>query len=186
MAVGAIAPSVGLILAMLLSAPPAVSQTQIFDGAASERQAILVMNQEKLLRNSKTGQALLKREGAMRDAHRDEGLRLDAELEAEERDLAEKRKTLPADEFAVLAVEFDSKVVATRRNHNQKSENLATTIENTRKQFFAQIVPIVAQIMRERRADLVFEQRNVLFTGPNVDITDEVILRLDQIQNSQQ
>ena len=169
-----------LLAAFLSVTGCAYAQSQVFDGEPRATQSILVMNQEKLLRNSKTGQALLARERAMTDAHRAEGLRLDAELEAEERDLAEKRKTLPTEEFAVPAVEFDTKVVATRKDHNQKSELLANTLENMRKKFFAQIVPVVAQIMKERGAELVFEQRNVLFTGANVDITDEVIERLEQ------
>ena len=170
------------VLMWSLSGGWCIAQTgqPLFTGDAPQ-QSILVLNQDKLLRQSETGKRLLSRERAMTDAHRAEGLRLDQELEAEERDLAEKRKTLPSDEFSKLAVDFDTKVVATRRDHNQKSETLANQVETMRKQFFAQIVPIVAKIMQERRATLVFEQRNVLFTGPNVDITDEVIKRLDAL-----
>lgn len=148
---------------------------------AAPAQVILVLNQERLLRESRTGQALLIEERDMKEAHRQEGLVLDAELEAEELEITEKRKTLPAEEFNRLAIEFDTKVVATRREHNQRSEQLGKNLEEMRKNFFGQIVPIVAQIMQERRASMVFEQRNVLFTGPNVDITEEVIVRLDAL-----
>lgn len=171
---------IAVLGALACAGQPGVAQNQVFDGDGRETHSILVLNQEKLLRNSKTGQALLEEERGLTEAHRNEGLQLDAALEEEERDLAEKRKTLPTDQFAELAVQFDTKVVATRRDHQRKSETLARTVEDMRKQFFARIVPIVAQIMKERGADLVFEQRNVLFTGPNVDITDEVIQRLDQ------
>lgn len=142
-------------------------------------QPILVLNQEKLLLNSTLGQELLERENNMKLAHRDEGLRLDAELEAEERDLTIKRDDLEADAFEELAIAFDAKVVAARREHQEKSEALAAELERMRQDFFAGIVPIVAQIMRERGASLVFEQRNVLFTGTDVDITAQVIERLD-------
>ncbi len=171
-----------VLLGFLATHSFVLAQSQIFDGNVSTQQSILVLNQERLLRASRTGQEVLAQERMMTEAHRDEGLRLDAELEAEERDLAEKRKELPAEDFAKLAVAFDTKVVATRRDHTEKSELLATTIEDGRKDFFSKIVPIVAQIMRERQADLVFEQRNVLFTGPNVDITADVIERLDNSQ----
>jgi len=63
--------------------------------------------------------------------------------------------------------------------HQDKSEALAVELDKLRQSFFGGIVPIVAQIMKERGASLVFEQRNVLFTGPDVDITQEVIDRLD-------
>lgn len=142
-------------------------------------QPILVLNQEKLLLNSTTGQALLAQENAMKEAHRQEGLRLDKELEDEERELTTLRDELEALEFDKLAIQFDTKVVAVRSDHQQKSEALAVELDKLRQSFFGNIVPIVAQIMNERGASLVFEQRNVLFTGPDVDITQTVIERLD-------
>lgn len=144
-----------------------------------EQQPILVLNQEKLLRSSEVGKTLLARENAKKEAHRQEGLRLDAQLEAEELALTEKRDELIAEEFNKLAILFDEKVVAVRRDHQRKSEALAAELDAMRKEFFADIVPIVAKIMSERGASMVFEQRNVLFTGQDVDITADVIQRLD-------
>ena len=149
-------------------------------------QPILVLNQEKLLRNSKVGQALLERENAMKEAHQQEGLRLDRELESEERELTKLRDELVATEFEKLAIEFDTKVVAVRNDHQQKSEALGVELEKMRQAFFGNIVPIVAQLMKERGASLVFEQRNVLFTGPDVDITQDVIDRLDAADGTAQ
>lgn len=140
---------------------------------------VLVLNQERLLRDSEAGRRVLEQEQALRMAHQAEGERLDAELEAEERQLAEQRDRLPAEEFQAKAVAFDAKVVRIRQDHAEKSEALGTQIETARKDFFAKIVPIVAQIMAERGASLVFEQRNILFTGPGVDITGDVIERID-------
>jgi len=142
-------------------------------------QPILVLNQEKLLLNSNSGKALLEKENAMKEAHRQEGLRLDKELESEERELTKLRDELVADEFEMLAIQFDTKVVAVRNEHQEKSEALGIELDRLRQSFFGNIVPVVAQIMQERGASLVFEQRNVLFTGPDVDITQDVIDRLD-------
>jgi len=142
-------------------------------------QPILVLNQERLLRTSQVGQELLAKENTMKEAHQQEGLRLDTELENEERDLTKIRDEIAAADFEALAIEFDAKVVAVRKDHQDKSEALAVELDKLRQSFFGGIVPIVAQIMKERGASLVFEQRNVLFTGPDVDITQEVIDRLD-------
>lgn len=145
-----------------------------------EDQPILVLNQERLLRTSKAGQALLRKETQLKEGHRNEGLQLDKELESEELELTRMRDELVTEEFDKLAIKFDAKVVAVRRDHQEKTERLATELEDMRKSFFTDIIPIVAEIMRERGASLVFEQRNVLFTGPDVDITAEVIDRLDR------
>ncbi len=142
-------------------------------------QPILVLNQERLLRTSLVGQALLAKENLMKEMHQQEGLRLDTELENEERDLTKIRSEIAAEEFEKLAIDFDTKVVAVRQDHQEKSEALAAELDRLRQEFFGNIVPIVAEIMRVRGASLVFEQRNVLFTGPDVDITQDVIDRLD-------
>lgn len=143
-------------------------------------QAILVLNQERLLRLSKTGKALLATETEMRSAHQSEGIAMDVALENEERSIADIRDKTPGEAFEEMAEAFDKKVVQARLDHQKRSVALGEEIEERRKKFFADLVPIVAEIMKERGAALVFEQRNVLFTGPNVDITPEVITRMDR------
>ncbi len=184
-------PFIGGFMALFFSATLVFAQTDgLFDQFSGQvmgelDQPILVLNQERLLRSSEVGQALLAQENQMKESHQQEGLRLDAELEAEERDLTRKRDELVSEEFEKLAIEFDAKVVAVRRDHQQKSEALAVELEKLRQAFFADIVPIVAGIMQERGASLVFEQRNVLFTGKDVDITQDVIDRLDAENSSE-
>lgn len=171
-----------MAVALVFGAAPLHGQSVDFSGQVMDAKpaaSILVLNQERLLRDSTAGQQVLAAEQSLRAAHQAEGARLDEELEAEERELAELRETLPVEEFQELAIAFDAKVVRIRQDHVGKSESLSLKVETARKEFFAQIVPIVAGIMEERGASLVFEQRNILFTGPGVDITDEVIRRID-------
>ena len=171
------------VFALGVATLPARGQSADFSGQIMEMQPaspVLALNQERLLRDSSAGQKVLEDVQAMRAAHQAEGERLDEELEAEERRLADLRDTAPAEEFQALAIEFDAKVVRIRQDHVEKSEALSQKVDAARKAFFAQIVPIVAGIMEERGASLVLEQRNILFTGPGVDITDEVIERIDK------
>lgn len=169
-------------LVLALCWPAALAAQADFSGQTlgpGQTVSVLVLSQERLLTDSAPGQALLSEEAALRAAHKEEGERLDAELEAEERELAELRTQITDEDFQARAVAFDEKVVRIRQDHREKSEALGREVEERRKAFFAQVVPIVAEIMRERGASLVFERRNILFTGPGVDITDEVIRRID-------
>ena len=143
-------------------------------------QPVLVLSQERLFTESQKGQSLLEAEGARRQAHRREGEELDRVLEEEERRLTTMRSVLAAAEFDQLADAFDDKVNKVRNEHQQKSEQLGIEIEKSRQEFLQELVPIVAQIMQQRGASLVFERRQVLFTGPNVDITPEVIAIMDK------
>ncbi len=155
-------------------------QAQLAHAQVAVSQAILVLNQERLLTESKKGRLLLDEEDAVKTQRNEDAARIEAELEAEERALAEQRKTMDADAFDALAEAFDQKVVALRLEDQRVAEQLSTKFEDQRKAFFADIVPIVAEIMREQGASVVLEQRNVLFTGPNVDITPQVIERMDK------
>lgn len=143
-------------------------------------QDVLVLNQERLLRDSKKGKLILAEEANLKQKRAERATALEAELEADEKSLAERKDELDPKEFEQLAEAFDARVVAIRQEDVQAAEVLAAEFEGIRKDFFADVVPIVAQIMAERGASLVFEQRNVLFTGPNVDITDDVIARMDK------
>ena len=174
----------GLAIFLTLLLTPALAQGQqgAFSGQVMNAQPtvpVLVLNQERLLRDSAVGRSILEQEQTLRAAHQREGERLEEELEAEERELADQKATLPLAEFQEKAIAFDAKVVRIRQDHAAKSEALSQTVEGARKEFFSKIVPIVAGIMEERGASLVFEQRNILFTGPGVDITDAVIERID-------
>ena len=164
-----------LLLAVVAFADPVYSQS-----GGPVVQQVLVLSQERLLTESKKGQLILAEEEAQKSERAEQGLRIEKELEAEELELAEARGEMDPAEFEKLAEDFDQKVVLMRMEDQKQAEQLAAEFEERRKQFFSEIVPIVAAIMNERGAAVVLEQRNVLFTGPNIDITADVIARMDK------
>ncbi len=164
-----------MVAGWTLSIQPLLAQER-----AAAAQDVLVLSQERLLRDSKKGKMILAEEESQKEQRVERASILEAELEADERSLAERKSELDPETFEQLAAEFDARVVAIREEDVRAAEVLAAEFEAIRKNFFADVVPIVAQIMTERGASLIFEQRNVLFTGPNVDITDDVIARMDK------
>ena len=141
--------------------------------------AVLVLNQERVLSDSEAGKRILAENQSASARHEAEGAALEVELEEEERELTELRDTLPLEDFQARAVAFDEKVVRIRREFAERSATLTREAEARQRAFFAEVIPIITQIMSERGASLVFEQRGVLISGPNVDITLEVIRRID-------
>ena len=82
----------------------------------------LIINQERLLTGSQTGQEILAEEERQRDTLRTEARALDASFEAEERQLTEQRPTLPPEEFRKLSDAFDARVVEARRAAGRAGE----------------------------------------------------------------
>lgn len=160
-----------ICLALWLTASAAAAEPLV--------QPVLVIDVQELVRDSARGQLLLAQKQAMSDAYQADGKRIADALEAEEQRLADLRATMSEAEFAPLAVEFDRKVVASRRENADRARTLSAQIEALDAAFQAELGPVVVEIMRTRGAGVVLQKRAVFFNGISVDITRDVIEALD-------
>lgn len=160
------------------AAPPA---PQPADAPASLalRQAVLTVDQEALYAGSAWGrrsQAEIEALSAQVSADNDRAF---ADLSAEEEALTEARATLPPDAFRARATAFDERVTQVRREREAAARSVALTAENDRQRFFQAAAPVLGRVMKDRGALLVLDQRTVLFSDASIDVTAEVIARLD-------
>ncbi|TCM83380.1 OmpH family outer membrane protein [Rhodovulum steppense] len=165
------------VLALLLAwGAPALAPAQ---DAPILRSPVLTLDQERLFSDSRAGRALSDALEADSAALASENRQIEAELIAEERDLTERRRTLPPEEFRTLAEAFDEKVVMTRRAQDAKARALAQRREAGQQAFYRQVLPLVAEIVRERGGVVVLERDAVILSAEQVDITDEAIAAID-------
>lgn len=108
-----------------------------------------------------------------------ENSRIAAELEAEELDLTEKRTTMEATDFQVLAEAFDEKVQRIRTEQDAKQRALQQLRDVERQSFIDAIAPLLSDVARRHGSVAVLERRNVLLSADSIDITQEVIDRID-------
>lgn len=157
-------------------------------GAAAQEQApapragplpFLFINQEKILTDSKTGQALLADEDRQRDAMRGEARALDASFEEEESRLTEQRPTMPPEEFRKLSDAFDARVVKARKDQDDRANALAQQFDQRRRQFYAQVAPILVMLMDRYGARAIFDESSVLVADQSLNITQAVIAEID-------
>ncbi len=160
------------LVALALLAGPAAAQVI---GASP----FLYINQEAILTGSKAGQALLEEESRQRDALRTESRALDASFEEEERRLTEQRPTLPPAEFRKLSDAFDTRVVEARREQDARANALAQEFDQRRRQFYAEVAPILVTLMDRYGAKAIFDENSVLLADQSLNITDEVIAEID-------
>lgn len=167
--------ALALTLAGIAAAPgPAPAQQ-----APAAATSFLFINQERLLTGSKQGQALLAEEDRERDALRAEARKLDAAFEEEERRLTEQRPTLPPEEFRELSDAFDARVVKARRDQDERASALAQQFDQRRRQFYAQVAPILVMLMDRYGAKAIFDENSVLLADQTLNITDAVIAQID-------
>lgn len=140
---------------------------------------ILVVDGERLFSESLLGQQIradIEEAGAALQAKNNE---IASQLEAEEQELTLKRPEMTPEDFRVLADEFDDKAERIRAERAAELRALNQRLEEVRRNFLQQAVPILESIMREAGAAVVLEQRDVFISSVAVDITDIAIARVD-------
>ncbi|EBA11004.1 OmpH family outer membrane protein [Roseobacter sp. CCS2] len=159
-----------ILVWLILALPASAQQTS---------PPVLIIDSERLFVETLYGQRLaseLAQQAAELQAEND---RIVESLTLEERSLTVRRPDMALDAFREEADAFDRKVQEVRRVRDAKNVELQVASAEARSQFEQQVQGIVANIMLERNAALVLEQRNVVLSIRAANITDDAIVRID-------
>lgn len=170
----------GMSVLAALAAPP--SQAQAPAPAPAQEIAppvIVIVDVQQILRESLVGKNVQQQMTLRTDRYTKEVSDQENELRRTQDDLEKQRTVLSADAFNAKMRDFqqrydalDQGVQATRQALQQAYNDAMTKVENTALQ-------IIADLATERKANLVVTKAAVLFTAQGLDITQEVIRRLD-------
>lgn len=152
--------------ALAQETPPAVS-------------AILTVDQDRLYSRSLWGQRV---EGEFAKVSADlaaENRKIESELITEEKDLTQKRSTMPAAEFRKLADEFDLRVTAIRKAQDEKARMVVEQRDIARKAFFEGALTVMGEVMAARGAVAILDSRAVFLSLDTIDATDDVLKAVD-------
>ncbi len=158
-------------LVWLLLVSPAVAQ--------QTSSQILIIDSERLFFETLYGRRIaadLDTQAADLQAEND---RIVESLTLEERSLTIRRPQMTPEEFRTESETFDRKVQDVRRVRDAKNVDLQVANAEAQAQFQERVREIVINVMLERGAVLVLEQRNVTLSVSAVNITDDVIARID-------
>ncbi|SPJ29742.1 hypothetical protein TRM7615_03264 [Falsiruegeria mediterranea M17] len=167
-----------LALCFLFSASLMIPAAQAQQLGVTQSQ-ILTISIERLFAESEFGQRIANEIDAESAVLAAENRRIEGELEQEERDLTERRKSLDANAFRVLADAFDQKVQSHRTTQKSKYEALNQKGDIARAEFLQVIVPILEDLRREAGAAVLIEKSTVILADPTFDITAIAISRVN-------
>ena len=167
-----------LALGGALSGLPVIAQSlpsyQIYRDSAE----IVSVNRDRLIQSSEFGKALVNVLTTRQRQLVEENASLALDLEREERELTDARKTLTSEAFGPLAKTFDEKVKDVRRRQERKAVELSQALEEARYRFFSQTEQLIRRLMKENGIVFVLDESAVWITQGR-DFTDLVIERLD-------
>ncbi len=140
---------------------------------------VVVMDTERVFAETQLGKVIVANLEDQVRALAEENQRITAELEAEEKDLTQRRPTLDPEEFRRLADAFDEKAQRIRAEQDAKLRALQRTREQEQKTFVDKIAPVVVTIARRHGAMIVLERRNAVWSSSTIDITEESIAQIN-------
>lgn len=165
-----------LVTVGTLAAAPAMAQ----DGP-SIRSPVLTLDQDRLFAQSDFGRRLeadLQADGLILEA---ENRQIEAALEAEEKDLTERRPTMDPAQFRALADQFDERVQRIRNEQAAKARALGERTEAAQRAFLETARPVLEQFMLDSGAVVIIDPRSVVMSRAAIDVTEEVTRRVNAI-----
>jgi outer membrane protein len=141
---------------------------------------VMVVDVQALLQNSKAakmvrGQIEQKRNEYTKEiSHQEEALR--AERDA----LQRQQASLSADALNQKGREFQQKVNDLERNVQGKRQALEKSNGEALSKIQEEMLKIIADIAKQRKANLVFQRADLVLFDQNFDVTDEVLQKLDE------
>lgn len=102
-------------------------------------------------------------------------------LRAEEQEIARQRSVLSPEAFEQRRQAFQAKVVDLQKRIQERSQSLEKMLNGVREQVTVQVIEILKGLAQERGFNMVLDRAQVqIFIGDSIDITPEVLKRLDQ------
>ena len=140
---------------------------------------ILILDREQLFQRSLFGQRMQAELDAATAALAAEAQIIDERLMAEELALTEQRPTMDPADFRALADDFDARVTEIRANQVARTRDLQTQAERAQLMFIEATVPILLEIIQDRGAAVLMDDRAVLLSAESIDITEDAIAAVD-------
>ena len=161
------------VMMMVGAAAPAVAQDTV--------SPVVVFDQDVLYRDTQLGQRITSDLERRARALQAENEQITADLTAEEQQLTELRPTMDPVDFRAAAAEFDQRVQGIRRARDAAIAKFEADRDAAPRQFLEQVRSVLGDLMIERNAVALLDQRVVFLSLSTVDITQDAVQRIDAI-----
>lgn len=181
------------LAAALAAAPPAAGQETgtpapvQLPGPVAESGAatievpspVVTVDQERLFTDSAWGRRVQTEVETRSRVLSAENRQIEEELIAEEQALTDLRQEMEPEAFRERAEAFDAKVQRLRAEQDAKTRELTAFREAERQRFFSEVLEVLTDVVTERGAVVILDQRAIVLSVAAIDITDAAIARID-------
>jgi outer membrane protein len=170
-------------------APPSPPPTQVPPPAAPTPPALLstgqnltvmVVDVQALLQNSKAAKMVRSQIEQKRGEYTKEISHQEESLRAERDALQRQQASLSPESLNQKGRDFQQKVNDLERNVQSKRQALEKSNGDTLQKIQEEMLKIIADIAKSRKANLVFQRTDLVLFDQSFDVTDEVLQKLDE------
>lgn len=141
---------------------------------------IAIVDIQGLLQKSKAAVSIQDQLKEQRQSFQKEFSKYEEKLQSAKQELGSQRSSLSAEEFSKKREDFEEKLIETRSIVQKKKKALDEALKNAMKELRIEILEIVADIADEKDLKLVISRQNVIVVDKGIDITSDVLKRLDK------
>lgn len=139
-----------------------------------------VIDYQRILRDAKAARAIRDQVEARRRLYQDEIAKEEQRLHEVDKDLAAQRNTLEADVFDQRRQSFERDVAAVQRMAQERRRQLDQVAAAALGQVRSAMIDVVGELAQSHGFNLVLPSSGLLLFSPEIDLTGEVLERLNQ------
>lgn len=140
---------------------------------------VAIVDVQRILQASKAAKSVQQQLDVQRSKFQSEISDEEKELREAEKQLSKLRETAKADDYVEQEQKLQQRFMAVERQVQAKRKALDQALTDSMNDVRKCLIDIVSQIAKERGVNLVIVKQQVIWNDQVIDITDEVLTRLD-------
>jgi Skp family chaperone for outer membrane proteins len=156
-----------------IAAPPAMAQKM-------KPVAVAVIDSQRIGREALAFKDAREQLQKIRAGYQSEVAKEEEKFRAEEQELARQRTVLTGEAFDARRRDFERRVTEVQRHVQERSRQLEQSFNDVRGEVGKVMLVLITDLAKERDFALVIDKAQTAYRADGLDITDEVLKRLDK------
>ena len=148
--------------------------------AHAEDSKFAIVNVQKIMKDSKAAQSARDQLKAKQQQFQEEISKTEKDLQKQDQELEKQRTILSQEAFEKQVKEFRKKATDAQKDVQTKRMNLSKAFDASLADIQSNVTQILNEMAKEKGFELVIPSSQVLYYGPTLDISDEVLKRLNE------
>lgn len=157
-----------------------LSASSIFANENYPNTSIAIVDLNLILTDSKAAKNATKQFEEIQKNIEDEIIASDKKMLEERNKLIEQQSVIAPEAFELKATDYEKKLQNYQVEKQNKLRNLEGVLQKARNEILENVKPILEELSKEFGVTVILEKNSVLLSATNMDLTDNVIKKLNK------